>query len=142
VLPRGLPTGPTGQLGNSDLAPIAPPQLHDGFATVGNCNCVSPPSGYTGASALAACAPVAHSVPVTPVLSATNAAPAPIASAPIAAPVLPLAAPPQTAGVPHGPLISFGQELNPVVVGQGLWGQPVAYVPGQKCRNCIRYLFP
>lgn len=45
-------------------------------------------------------------------------------------------------GIPCGPLLSFGQDRNPVQVGQGILGQPVAYVPGQHVRNWIRYLFP
>ncbi|TWT83755.1 hypothetical protein CA13_52260 [Planctomycetes bacterium CA13] len=39
-------------------------------------------------------------------------------------------------------LFTLGQEANPVQVGQGLWGQPVAYVPGQGIRNWVRYFFP
>lgn len=40
------------------------------------------------------------------------------------------------------PVVSFGQEKNPVVMGQGIVGQPTAYVPGQPIRNFFRYLFP
>ncbi|MCC9656615.1 hypothetical protein [Rhodopirellula halodulae] len=43
-----------------------------------------------------------------------------------------------TAG-PAGALVDFGQGTNPVQVGPGLWGQPVAYVPGQSFRNWLRY---
>jgi hypothetical protein len=45
------------------------------------------------------------------------------------------------ASVPRA-LISLGQQNNAVQVGQGLWGQPVAYVPGQSIRNWVRYFFP
>ena len=38
--------------------------------------------------------------------------------------------------------MTMGQERNRVVVGQGIVGQPVAYVPGQWVRNSLRYLFP
>ncbi|MEL7263891.1 MAG: hypothetical protein AAFP69_03630, partial [Planctomycetota bacterium] len=40
------------------------------------------------------------------------------------------------------PLVTLGQENYPVVVGQGFYGQPAAYVPGQSIRNFLRYLTP
>jgi hypothetical protein len=36
----------------------------------------------------------------------------------------------------------MGQQQHPVQVGQGILGQPKAYVPGQGVRNFIRYLTP
>ena len=40
------------------------------------------------------------------------------------------------------PLFGFGQENYNVQVGRGIYGQPVAYVPGQRVRNFFRYIFP
>ena len=140
--PRGLPVNPgslspvpvvQGQiLSSSDLAPIATPQLNDGFATIDNCNCISAPSSYIAASGCGGCAPVSYQAPQTYV------APPAVIAAPT---ILPGAAAAQS-GVPAGALISFGQEAYPVQVGQGLFGQPVAYVPGQRFRNWLRYIFP
>jgi hypothetical protein len=122
---------------SSDLTPLPQPQLSTGFATIDNCNCVSAPSNYSAASG--GCAPVSYQAPIG------YAGP----PAQIAAPaMLPNAFPaPQTGavtgtGVPGSPLISFGQAANPVVVGPGLLGQPVAYVPGQTFRNWLRYISP
>jgi hypothetical protein len=147
-VPRELPLNPGNASfnpapisGNSDYAPVAPPQLTDGFATIDNCNCVSAPSSYTAASSVAGCAPVGYQAPAAyqPPPQAYVAPPASIA-APAILPDGALAAP--TDGVPRGALISFGQQAYPVQVGQGLYGQPVAYVPGQRFRNWIRYIFP
>jgi hypothetical protein len=46
------------------------------------------------------------------------------------------------AGVAHRPLFRMGQQNRPYQVGQGIIGQPVAYVPGQRFRNFFRYFFP
>ncbi|MFK8112569.1 MAG: hypothetical protein AB8B91_10215 [Rubripirellula sp.] len=129
TIPRSVPS-------SSDLTPMPPPQLSNGFATIDNCNCVSAASTYS--AACGGCAPVSYQAP-----GGYIAPPAQI-SAPA---VLPGNFPGQPAavggaGVPSSALISFGQEANPVVVGQGLLGQPVAYVPGQTFRNWIRYFFP
>lgn len=127
-----------------DLAPIPQPQLNDGFATIDNCPCVSPPSGYVAATGWPQrCAPVAYQVP------ATVQAPPPYVAPPATTTtvveetiVLPPTMPARRSGVPRGPLISFGQDKNPVQIGQGIVGQPVAYVPGQRFRNWLRYIFP
>jgi len=122
----------TGDPQSGDYAPIVPPQLGTGYATVNNCNCVTAPSNYVAASTNPGCAPVGYQGP-----GGFEAAPSSVA--PVFGPVT---ATPKSAGIPRGALISFGQPLDPVTVGQGIVGQPVAYVPGQKIRNCIRYFFP
>jgi hypothetical protein len=152
--PRGLPMGPTapvspmqpglGSVNSSDLSPLAQPQLNDQFATIDNCSCVSPPSGYVAATGWTQCAPptsyaAAPTAPPYLAPSATTSVPAPVAGAP----VIPDASTmPKGSGVPRHSLISFGQDRNPIVVGQGIIGQPVAYVPGQPVRNWFRWLFP
>jgi hypothetical protein len=49
---------------------------------------------------------------------------------------------PATNPAPVGSLLTFGQEQNVVQVGQGIIGQPKAYVPGQTIRNWLRYFTP
>lgn len=152
---RGMVAAPTMVPG--DYAPLPQPQLTTGFATLGNCRNVSAPSGYQS-DRIPTYAPDPTSISQA---SATGyGGPATAPSAPTVLPpvsVMPLAqgtpgfttAPtPVSLGVQtivpgpakHQPLISFGQERYPVQVGQGIFGQPVAYVPGQPIRNCIRYL--
>ncbi|MGB7345220.1 MAG: hypothetical protein WBD20_13480 [Pirellulaceae bacterium] len=141
----------------SDMTPMPQPNLNSGFATVDNCNCVSPASGYTAASGIGCgsnlgyISPASCQTPVAPGYLPQNygydAPPAQIAG-PAVMPVAPGFA---TGGlgtdgfgtgrVPRA-LISLGQQNYPVQVGQGLWGQPVAYVPGQSLRNWVRYFFP
>ena len=134
----------------SDLAPIAAPELSNGFATIDNCNCVSAPSDYNAASAIPGCASVGYQ---TPAYQATNSYQAPAYPTPQTYAVAPTAmsspavlpnglAAPQGSAAPAGNLVTFGQEVYPVQVGQGVWGQPVAYVPGQPVRNWFRYIFP
>ena len=129
---------------SSDLSPLAQPQLNDQFATIDNCSCVSPPSGYVAATGWTQCAPTTGFA-VTPATSpylapsATTTVAAPV----VGAPVIPDASTmPRGSGVPQHSLISFGQDRNPIVVGQGIVGQPVAYVPGQPVRNWFRWFFP
>jgi hypothetical protein len=149
IVPRGLPlnpgnfapvpVGPSGPISsNSDLAPLAQPQLNGDFATVGNCPCVSPPSSYVAASG--PCSTVSYQGPVSYAGPQTYVAPPTQIAAPVVVAVAPV--PDRRAGIPRGPLINFGQNRNPVQVGQGIVGQPVAYVPGQRFRNWIRYVFP
>lgn len=155
--PRGLPmtTAPAFQpapsSSSSDLAPLAAPQLNDGFATIDNCCCVSAPSNYVAATGWGDCSSVAYQTPspqayiapttqvVGPAVVTTPTGVAPVTTTPV---VVAPPANPKAAGIPKKPLLNFGQDKNPVVVGQGLVGQPVAYVPGQRFRNWIRYLFP
>ncbi len=168
--PRNLPSNPvpfqpspsTGRFAptqtsptpSQDYAPMTQPSLANQFATPNNSCHVTGPSTYTAASA-SGCATVGYQVPAgyqappayiapPPPVAAAPIAPGPIPSAPIvtAPPIqaAPIAVTPT--GAPVGSLVSFGQETYPVQVGPGLFGQPVAYVPGQKCRNWIRYLFP
>lgn len=112
----------------SDLAPLPQPQLPSNWATVDNCNLVSGPSGYRAEFGFCSPAPV---VPVG------YAAP-PVILPPAVAPGAPMAP------APFGcrPLFTLGQENYNVQVGQGIIGQPTAYVPGQNIRNFIRYLSP
>lgn len=129
---------------SSDLDRIPTPQLNDGFATIDNCNCISAPTAYTATMGYGDCgvAPVTYQTPGYVAPPAQVAAPVvlPGASGPA---LLPngLGTPP-TAGAPINPLVTFGQQAYQVQVGQGLFGQPVAYVPGQRFRNWIRYIFP
>ncbi len=152
--PRSLPVNPipnaAGSLApvpmnpssNRDYAPLIQPQLNNQFATMDNSCHVSGPSTYTAASASGCCAPVSYQAPPAYIAPpAPIAPPMAIAPQPVMVPGAPIIAAPRT-GVPSGSLISFGQDRYPVQVGPGLFGQPVAYVPGQTCRNWIRYIFP
>ncbi len=113
------------------MTPVPQPQLGSTWATADNCNLVSPPSGYR--AEFVPCGPA----PVVPL--AYTAPPAVV----VPPTVMPGAAPPvlpATAG--HRPLFTLGQEYYNVQLGQGIIGQPTAYVPGQHIRNFIRYLSP
>ena len=133
-----------------DIAPIPQPQLGTNFATIDNCNCVSGPSSYSAASGIGCGVMPASYAGATPCGVAPYAAPPTYAppSAQIAPQVVlpgataPLGAPTTASAAPVPSLITLGQQTLPVEVGQGLWGQPVAYVPGQGFRNWIRYFFP
>ncbi len=136
---------PINPVPNRDYAPLAQPRLSNQFATLDNSCHVSAPSRYSAASGSGCCVPVgyqappAYIAPPAPVGPPTVIAPVP-SGAPGLFPGATLGAAPT--GAPAGSLLSFGQERYPVQVGQGLFGQPVAYVPGQKFRNWIRYFFP
>ena len=170
--PRTLPnnpnrTLPTQPLTNSpsDLVPMNQPQLSNhGFATIDNCNCVSAPIGYSAASGYGCGSPYGYVSQVG--CNCNVATPAYLqavpqqgyAAQPYSPPPVQLPAPavmPQFQtnlggyqggfGFPNGlprALISLGQNLNAVQVGEGIIGQPVAYVPGQILRNWLRYIFP
>lgn len=160
--PRALPASPNAPLGGlpqtvpsspSDLTPIPQPQLNNsGFSTVDNCRLISGPSTYTAAMAYGCgnqpIIPAGYGGPSTvggPVTSPFAGVPAeyaPAATLPptaIVAPTAPLAS---RGAAPARSLFTLGQENNTVQVGQGLWGQPKAYVPGQNVRNWVRYFFP
>ena len=129
--------------GNADMLPIARPQLNDGFATVGNSCCVSPPSSYVAAMGLGNCVGGGYQPGASQGYIATGpqvAVPPQVASS-VPSGLVPVTRP-SARGVPKKPLINLGQDKNAVVVGQGIIGQPVAYVPGQCVRNWIRYIFP
>ncbi len=126
-----VPMDSRGIVSSGDYVPMSQPQLGTGFATIDNCNCVTAPSSYVAASFTPGCAPVGYQGPVGY---------QPISQ--VSVPAAPVGYAPRGAGIPPGPLFSFGQERNPVQVGQGILGQPVAYVPGQRVRNWIRYFFP
>lgn len=148
--PRQLPLNNTLPL--ADYQPVPPPEISNGgFATMGDCRLISPPSSYTamspyGTAGDCGCgvAPAAYAGTYTPP-PAQIAAPA--AMPPLSAlPAGPGGAVVQPGGIasptaaPVKSLVTFGQENYPVQVGQGLWGQPVAYVPGQSVRNWLRYM--
>ncbi len=142
VLPAN-PTLPTQSIVvGSDLQPMAQPQLGNGFATIDNCVLVSPPSDYSAASGCGCgtVVPQSYEVP-QPTAAPVTYSPAP---AEVAVPVVVPATTPSNAtlGAPMRSMVTFGQERNPVQLGQGLVGQPVAYVPGQPFRNWIRYFSP
>ncbi|EKK02096.1 hypothetical protein RBSH_02644 [Rhodopirellula baltica SH28] len=132
----------------TDYAPVPPPQLSNGgFATMSNCALITAPSEYSAMSPYSGygygqgCAAPAGVTPVNYIAPpAQIAAPAAIPASvyPGVATVPPVASTTLPAG-PAGALIDFGQGTNPVQVGPGLWGQPVAYVPGQGFRNWLRY---
>lgn len=147
VTPRGLPMSPGAAAPMTsfpvappsvDLIPVSPPQLNDPFATIDNCSCVSPPSSYVAATGWSQCAQPAP-YPVATPSSTYLGTPTQVLPAVVIPPTTTIAT---GRGVPRHSLINFGQSRNPVVVGQGIVGQPVAYVPGQPVRNWIRYLFP
>ncbi len=142
---------------SDDSAMVPQPQLGTSdFAYVDNCCAVSGPSSYQAAMAVGCGAvyPANYNAPLgapiggpitTPYGINPNAYPAEIPSAANGIPpsIIGVPAAPISAGVSTAParaLISFGQENYPVQVGQGLWGQPVAFVPGQSFRNWLRYL--
>lgn len=141
--PPRLPAPPA-----RDLTTLPPPQLGAAnFATINNCALVTPPSRYTANSGIP-CGSTGYAVPSSYAVPPTYVAPPAEFAAPAVMPPATFAPPPTIAVVPPSnagpirPLISFGQQRNPVQVGQGLWGQPVAYVPGQGVRNWVRYFFP
>ncbi|QEF98565.1 hypothetical protein Mal15_26180 [Stieleria maiorica] len=163
--PRALPApGNPYAPSPSDLDQIPQPSLEtNAFARMDNCRLITPPSTYMAASAFdggcgqlmpvtyssPGCGPVTQ-VPITqaPIIQSPGTLPAEIPSTATIPPVSvlppttsqPLALP--SSAAPARSLITLGQQNYMVQVGQGLWGQPVAYVPGQGIRNWIRYLFP
>ena len=147
--PRALPSPTASDYApsSSDQSYVPRPELDvTRYARVDNCNLVTGPSTYMAASAApCGCAPV---YPVTFTTPLANAAPSVVpgslpAEIAVPAAVVPtVSAPTAAATAPARALISFGQENYAVQVGQGLWGQPVAYVPGQNLRNWLRYFSP
>ncbi len=127
----------------ADYQPMAPPQLSNGgFSTMSDCRLITPASPYAARSPYGdACGcgvePMSYAGPYTPPPAeiATPAVMPPYQAVPVAGGMVA----PATAA-PAGSLVTFGQETYPIQVGQGLWGQPVAYVPGQRVRNWLRYL--
>jgi hypothetical protein len=156
----GLPprtTTPAPSPVRNDYMAIPQPQLDTGFATMDNCRNITGPSNYRAASVFG-CSPPSYGPPsYGPPIYGAPTYNAPATYVPPPSQIAPaIALPPGTGIAPTGiagslppvipgspgyrPLISFGQEANPVQVGQGLLGQPVAYVPGQTIRNALRYL--
>lgn len=130
---------------NNDLTPLAQPQLGNQYANLGNCRNVSAPSSYRSDRILTCGPPAGYVVPASnpqtyvpppaQIGTTTGLVPPPLAVMPSATQQTVI---PGNAG--YRPLISFGQERYPVQVGQGIFGQPVAYVPGQSFRNALRYI--
>ncbi|PNY37293.1 hypothetical protein C2E31_08395 [Rhodopirellula baltica] len=124
-----------------------PPSLRsNAFARMDNCNQITPPSHYQYMAAnvysggCGAVAPMGYATVAPTSLAPEIAAPAVM---PTVATTGPMIAPPvATPAAPARALISLGQDRYMVQVGQGLWGQPVAYVPGQALRNWLRYFSP
>jgi hypothetical protein len=146
--PMALPSNPVANTqvptGGSDFRPVPQPQLQNSFATIDNCNLITPASAYSAAFGQG-CGNTGYVVPQSYVPQTIGT---PLTYTPppaeIAAPaILPNnAGMGARAGAPIRSLVTLGQERFPVRVGQGLWGQPVAYVPGQPARNWMRYFFP
>ncbi|TWT71311.1 hypothetical protein [Crateriforma conspicua] len=141
----GMPSTPppASTITGGDYAPMATPSLAgSGYATMDNCPNISPPSSYTAASGYGCGVVPASATTTTPYMPP----PAQIASPAVMPPastvvVQPVPVAPTTAA-PADALINLGNQTVPVQVGQGLWGQPKAYVPGQSVRNWIRYFAP
>lgn len=113
-----------------------PQAAAQGFASVGNTPCVSPPSTWTasgawGGSNIAQTSAVSPQVYVPPQTSVP----------PVLTPDLaPNAYAPNNAG--YRPLVALGSPYPNVQVGRGIIGQPTVYVPNQPIRNFFRYLSP
>jgi len=132
---------------SSNLAAIPYSQRPEGaaWATVGNSPQVSPAPVYQ--TGFWGCNPaVTPSSPIIPIGAAGATAGTPTGDPyrivpPTAMPNTPASL---AAGANYGPkpLLSLGQEKYNVQLGRGIFGQPKAYVPGQKCRNFLRYLTP
>ncbi len=146
ILPNNQPILPNASSPTRDLT------WTDSFATIDNSPYVSAPIQYLndpcecGQLMQASYqGPVyqgpAYQGPVTPIAAT------PVVTQPTIMPI-PAASTPQfvpayyDGGVGYKPLLSFGQEYSPVVLGRGIIGQPTAYVPGQSFRNFLRYLAP
>lgn len=137
----------------ADYEPIMAPQLSNGgFATMADCRLITPPSSYTAMSPYGnACGNLAPTNYTSPYVPPPAQIPAPavmpplVVSPPVTTSAPLFTSPPGTiinppSAAPVGSLVTFGQEKLPLQIGQGLWGQPVAYVPGQRCRNWLRYM--
>jgi hypothetical protein len=138
---------------SSDYAPMRAPELNtQSFAQVDNCPLVTAPSGYSAAMDVGCgqVVPAGYSSPAYgPVTTTPVTLPAEIPSSTTVVPpsgvtVTTTTPPPPvaTTPAPARALMDFGQTQNVVQIGKGLWGQPKAYVPGQNCRNWLRYFFP
>ena len=129
----------------TDLQPVPQPQLgSSGFTTIDNSCLVSPPSSYNPAFVHDCNNTIApQSYVAQPVAASVTVAPPPAEVVVPAVPAVPTATVPSShVGAPARSLVTFGQERFPVNVGQGIVGQPVAYVPGQPLRNWLRYFTP
>lgn len=127
--PATITRGQTAPPAPSDAAAIPSPQLQNQWATLGNSPMVSPPPAYQ--TGFWGCGPAVMPVSNYPyrVVPATTMPNAPLAVA-------------ATSSPGPKPLFTLGQENYNVQLGQGIIGQPKAYVPGQYFRNFLRYLSP
>ncbi|MCO8120715.1 hypothetical protein NHH03_03125 [Stieleria sp. TO1_6] len=159
--PRALPTQDPSQtilstdaaiVSSSDATFMAQPQLtSSGFATVDNCNLITGPSPYQSAGGFGCgCGPVVPTTYAAPASGTYGVSPITMpAEIPSSATIVPpsvfppttqtIVAPAATTASAPRALVSLGQDKYAVQLGQGLWGQPVAYVPGQGLRNWLRY---
>ena len=142
VEPRSLPNYQAPPL--ADYQPLAPPQISNGgFATMGDCRLITPPNGYTAMSPYGCGGGCGSGVTPASFNGIYTPPQAQIAAPAVMPPtsLVPLNQAPTglASAAPVSSLMTFGQENYPIQVGQGLWGQPVAYVPGQSVRNWLRY---
>jgi len=145
-LPNSVPQTQPFSAPMADYQPIAPPQLSNGgFATASDCRLITPPSSYTAMSQGGSCqgyavAPTGYAAPTGyggPYIPPPAQIAAPVTMPGYGVPTGPVG---PAGAAPVGSLMTFGQQNYQIQVGQGLWGQPVAYVPGQRFRNWLRYL--
>ncbi|WP_153555903.1 hypothetical protein [Roseimaritima sediminicola] len=144
ALPGGALPGGDRSPPAADLTPVPQPGLEASMATVDNCACVSAPSSYN-AGGLWQCGPeyvvpCSATVPATVPATTPYIAPPAVVAPPVAMPAVATTAVVPTAGC--RPLFTLGQDPTNVQIGQGIIGQPKAYVPGQNVRNFIRYFTP
>jgi hypothetical protein len=114
----------------SDLTPVPSPQMNQNWATTGTSPLVTAPSGYR-AEFWECGAPMVIPAGGNPYIYYPATV---MPNAPQAVAVMPSAGP--------RPLFTLGQENYNVQLGQGIIGQPTAYVVGQPIRNFFRYLAP
>jgi len=113
------------------------------FATMNNSSFVSPASGYSATTSWGRnCVTSNTGFPTDMANIKGQGTPSGLIDSGGLVKILPSSELAKYKAVPTQPLLQFGQDQNGVVVGHGLLGQPVAYVPGQWVRNSIRYLFP
>ena len=121
-------------------APFSVPDSGEQYATMNNSTFVSPPSNYIAVTSWGRnCKPTGVGTGMPHRIEAATNIKSP-ANGLIRVSTATLLE--QYPSIPDRPFMTMGQERNRVVVGQGIVGQPVAYVPGQWVRNSLRYLFP
>ena len=134
----------------NDLTPIAPPALTPPTATSANSAVVTPPSGHSGAiiRPVQVARQCGGPALIMPPVVVPGAAPTVVPTIPGSIPATPppfvpaAAVSPVGSAAPAGALLSLTRPATTVEVGQGVLGQPTAYVPGQPLRNWVRYFTP